>query len=171
MNEIEKLEDANKAIWLEISKLSNQAVDNVDRIADLKKEQEVKPVFPEAGCGDFDWIIIERGETAFNLGMTAKDDDGITKIANQMKARKHIIEAINVANKGDNGFHTNNENWFIVIDHTNPSLITPRKSAWLTPRKSAWLQSFEPGFYMRERPNADFIADLTPYYKTVFGIE
>jgi hypothetical protein len=164
MNEIERLELINKSLVVSRRTSSELIEINNEKIAELKKEAEVKPVFPvDRGYDNkHDYLHIHGYASAGMLGLSAYSGIKLKELIAWLEARAYIIEEINKANKGDNIFKYGKENWYIRYNYESEKL----ESFNLT-----FTQELESGFYMRERPSDDFIAELIPHYKIVFGIE
>jgi hypothetical protein len=153
MNEIEKFE-------IKINKIDETLIEMRVELAEMKKEDEVKPVFPtelDPIKGGVDIIHLNSVEQAASMGLTGY---GTLPIVEWLTARAYIIEEINKANKGDNGFKSEGENWYVYCGYDsvgrffNPHL--------------AERQSTESGMYFRAKPSLEIIHDLAPYYKVLF---
>jgi len=118
MNEIEgveALENENQSIELTIMRLQDDIVSNKNTIEELKKADEVKPMFGE----DCDYIVcIQSTNDAVKLGLCSKTQAGRNNILLWLEARKYITETINQANKGDNGFKPGEYNFYVYRNIT-----------------------------------------------------
>jgi hypothetical protein len=103
-----------------------------EKLEQLKKEDEVKPVFPvNRSCGDV-WIadidVTRAGcggglvSRAAIVGKTFNSKDDADESVAISQARAYVIEAINKANNGDNGFKVGEDNYFYFYKHDMQSL-------------------------------------------------
>ena len=162
MNEIERLTRAIGEYNSLIDIHKKSVEECINQIAELKKADEVKPVFPDDGI-DCSWLHIDSMKTAHNYGLTAETDEELTEIESRLEARKHIIEAINVANKGDNGF--NEERLLLVWNHDENEL------GFIGERQR---QHCEQGMYINSSLDANSLAfrkDIIDACKILFGIK
>lgn len=121
MNEIEKLENNLNEYRKSYTGLGI-AITLLDaKIDELKKEAEVKPVFPpDDQCVDV-WIITWNGKvTRENVstdyaGRKFYSKEDAEKALASDKAKKYIIEVINKVNRGDNGFKPGENNYLITL--------------------------------------------------------
>ena len=91
------------------------------KIEELKKESEVKPVFP-VGDDCAYYVSVTGPNQALKLGLSARNKTAQTYIIKWLEARAYVIEAINKANCGDNGFKIGEENNIINFNHETGEL-------------------------------------------------
>lgn len=125
MSNKEKIAELENLIstGLDLIGVLNSKVNLADIEVDkLKKEDEVKPVFPDYVHSETTYVMVANndlgGSTAKDLGLTAYNEEGRLKIYEWLKARKFVIEAINRANGGDNGFKPDEENYCLLYSHS-----------------------------------------------------
>ncbi len=120
MREIERLEREIKEGLSLIDRIHSAIDDGIEKIGELKKEDEVNPVFPEDGQESF--YVSPRGEyAASKLGLSFYSQAAKDAGERWLEARKYVIEAINQANGGDNGFKSGQCNFIITVDTTKDS--------------------------------------------------
>ena len=118
MREIERLEREIKEGLSLIDRIHSAIDDAIEKVDKLKKEDEVKPVFPVVGAKYHGY---SDHEDAYKYGLTADDVEGSQRIKEWLTARAYVIEAINKANGGDNGFKSGQCNFIITVDTTKDS--------------------------------------------------
>jgi hypothetical protein len=105
-----------------------------DLVDEAKKKNEVKPVFPNRD--NWDGIIygIESGvideivwtddvSKLLKYGLTFRTKEDAGKELKRQEARKYVIEAINKANKGDNGFNYGRGGYLLEYGHRSEKFI------------------------------------------------
>jgi hypothetical protein len=99
-----------------------------EQLKQLKKEAEVKPVFPNREncnetiysfdvdseayevCGAEDTVRLSK------RGMTFSSSDCCMDGLDRARARAYVIEAINKSNRGNNGFNAGEKNYYFAWD-------------------------------------------------------
>ena len=150
MNEIEKVSKKLNTVS-ELLQQNISIVDSlIDEVAALKKADEIKPVFPD----DLDchWLHVDDIETAHDYGLTAGSDEKCSEIESWLEARKYIIETINKANKGDNGFKPETANYYVYRERDTLSAYYD----WNSDEK---IQKFEDKLYIRTSKEAARLVD------------
>lgn len=172
MNEIEELEQVIKNLdeSMESSERRYSAytklmVQHQDSLAELKKSDEVKPVFPKDGyrC-DVNGQLIETINSNYSaVGEVFNKAEEATGSHKRKKARKYIIEAINKANKGNNGFKARCFNFYIGFSHNANKLYITSNMVY---------QTGEGKFYIRKKSEAErlfmddeFISNCKIYFE------
>jgi len=104
----------------------------ISEIGKLKKSEEVNPVFPNRdNCKSHVWGIANNVILPFpesytdnwidessKLGMTFYSEREVYDDIDRKKAQAYVIEEINKANKGDNGFKVGISNYLLEYYHT-----------------------------------------------------
>jgi len=132
----------------------------IGELEKLKKEDEVKPVFPPAKHG---WRIAVNENTAESIGLTTYGQPSLRAMMKRMEARAYVIEAINKANGGDNGFKSEGDNYCVVNERGRLCC-----DQWVG------MQFAEPSYYFRTKSGCidtlkcDMFEDA---YKTMLGIK
>ena len=144
------------------------------KIDELKKESEIKPVFPDWGdrVDSSIWGIFGGKVTVVNfrtdidslreIGLTFYSKEGAEKELARKEARKFVIEAINKANKGDNGFKLDADNFCVISDRGRLC-----SDQWIG------IQLIESVFYFRTNKgcvDALSAPEFLRAYKTMLGI-
>lgn len=96
-----------------------------DLMGEVKKESEIKPVFGGNHMCDFLGVAYNVNEllsddarkVATSAGLTFDSDELAIEDHERKKARKYVIEAINQANRGDNGFNRDIDNFLLEYNH------------------------------------------------------
>ena len=148
MNKIEDLETRIKAMAAEL--------------AELKKETVIEPVFPKYGPRHRGY---SESDTAYKCGLTDYSVDGSSKIKAWLEARAFVIEAINQANKGNNGFKLGEPNNLITFNHDTGQF---EQTHW------GCLQGSEDCLYIRSIDIANNLLKCEKFqdaYKKMLGIE
>ena len=131
----------------------------IGELEKLKKEDEVKPVFPD---GDT-WYVNNTKTNAKSLGLSAYSQQCLLHMIRKMEARAYVIEAINKANGGDNGFKSEGDNYCVVNEQGRLCC-----DQWVG------MQFAEPSYYFRTKSGCidtlkcDMFKDA---YKTMLGIK
>jgi len=120
-NEITKLEAAiTEGLQLigtihDAVELANDKLNGLKELKETEESNIVKPVFPDNSI----WYACNQQFLAVDMGLAAYDIEGMELIERQLKARKFVIEAINVANwdHGGNGFIVGECNYLFNYDH------------------------------------------------------
>ena len=111
--ELEKLIESSFEKFNEVVQAAREDLDELvnncnSEIVELKKQDEVKPVFPDYVPLETTFVMVANsdigGAFAKEIGLTAHNEEGRMEICARLTARAYVIEAINKANKGDNGF-------------------------------------------------------------------
>ena len=103
----------------------------ISEIGKLKKSEEVNPVFPNRdNCKSHVWGIANNVILPFpesytdnwidessKLGMTFYSEREVYDDIDRKKAQAYVIEEINKANKGDNGFKPYEKNFHLSLSH------------------------------------------------------
>ena len=132
----------------------------IGELEKLKKEDEVKPVFPVNGAIYHGYAT---SKDSHKYGLTADDIDGSQRIKEWLEARAYVIEAINKANGGDNGFKSEGDNYCVVNEQGRLCC-----DQWVG------MQFAEPSYYFRTKSGCidtlkcDMFKDA---YKTMLGIK
>ncbi|GAF77495.1 unnamed protein product [marine sediment metagenome] len=119
MSKIEELE-------LKLTILTNEFAEY--REQEAKVEREVKPVFPksDAWIVDIDCVRGDCGQTlvsrAAEVGCSFYSYDEADQAVARDVARAYVIERINEANKGDNGFKVGEDNYFYEYSYESNSI-------------------------------------------------
>ena len=144
------------------------------QIEKLKKDDEVKPVFPEVDGWHIDNFSVYKTKESSShgfimnlglIGMTFNSEEDARAEVERMTARAYVIEAINKANGGDNGFKFCENNSFCEYCHHDEIFTVDDYEG---------VQSQDPWEYFRRNADAyellksdEFVAAL----KTVKGIK
>jgi len=157
MNNLEKLKQQIEEMKAEVERLE-------------KESEKVKPLFPIVNCykvesnGMFGLALFSV-ELASRQGSTAYTIEGAGKISEQRAARVRVLEAINQANKGDNGFKAGGFNTAYYYYHeANRLQEMPMHN----------IQEQECGYYFRKTSEAKRLAsdpDFVKDWKLAKGIE
>lgn len=97
----------------------NESLKNLER---LEKDGEVKPVFPANDGKGHDFVIVPNFGEGARMGLTARSEKECDRMIARMKARAYVIEAINKANGGLNGFIYGKDNYFYTYRHQTESI-------------------------------------------------
>ena len=139
-------------------------------IGEEEAEPEVKPVFPQQGvvlrahcrvqgCSRVPGYI-KQGNTFYSCELSKKE-------AERRAAEVRVREAINIANKGDNGFKIGEHNYIASVDYSKCAQLIPCR-VWIWEQQSyGWL-------YLRSSDDTEklirspgFVSD----WKLMMGIE
>lgn len=165
-----------------IGRIDNAIERANDKLNELKKD-EVKPVFPvEKECDDYMWVV-NRGDTnrvtnplsnelpkLTKSGQTFRSCEDAERELSRMQARAYVIEAINRANGGDNGFKAGEINYLVCIDPSNGlgayHGINPSEDySYLFVPNELYIRSVSEA--KRLRADEEFVSN----YKTMLGIK
>lgn len=159
MKDLEKLEQQLKDMQAEIERLK-------------KADEKVKPLFPSSNSyrvlGDGTYHLDDRlsaNAGHARQGNTAYTPNAAEKISLQQAARAYCLEAINQANRGDNGFKVDESNALHGWHHHEKKIMTDFEGSF---------QSEESGCYLRSGDEAERLQDNPEYvknWKIAKGIE
>jgi len=163
MREIERLEREIKEGLSLIDRIHSAIDDAIEKVDKLKKEDEVKPVFPVNGSRYHGYIV---GDRAHRYGLTAYTTDGSEEITRRLEARAYVIEAINRANGGRGKFTVHDDNYYFVFSHARNELSYSN---------SVDVQELHDDFYINSSGEDEFArllvdTDFKAAYKTMLGI-